>query len=308
VTPLSYASLLGGIPLIPDAELRAKAFERVMPILGQPITDIQGPDHIVAAIQRDAIRSAVSTKREPAAVFAALATMIERGYQVPVAAQGLRTLPRDSWKPADAGRAARALVAWAGKTHPNERTGRDYVESVQVADDLAGILPAGESDELRKTLSGLRVAVFVVRSVVEGMRYDTPRIVVQAGRAFDLIFDNPDVMPHNLVIVKPGTREQVGTAAAAMTPEAKDSKGRTFVPDLGSVIAATKMLENGQSETLKIPANQLRTEGEYEYVCTFPGHWMMMWGKLIVTKDVDAYLKANPAAPAATPAPAGHNH
>jgi len=34
----------------------------------------------------------------------------------------------------------------------------------------------------------------------------------------------------------------------------------------------------------------------------------MMWGKLIVTKDVDAYLKANPAAPAATPAPAGHNH
>jgi len=308
VTPLSYASLLGGIPLIPDAELRAKSFDRVMPILGQPITDIQGPDHIVAAIQRDAIRSAVSAKREPAAVFAALATMIERGYQVPVAAQGIRALPRDSWKPADAGRAARALVTWAGKAHPNERTGRDYVESVQVADDLAGILPAGESEELRKTLSGLRVAVFVVRSVVEGMRYDTPRIVVQAGRAFDLIFDNPDVMPHNLVIVKPGTREQVGTAAAAMTPEAKDSKGRTFVPDLGSVIAATKMLENGQSETLKVAANLLRTEGEYEYVCTFPGHWMMMWGKLIVTKDVDAYLKANPAAPAAAPAPAGHNH
>ncbi len=308
VTPLSYASLLGGIPLIPDAELRAKAFERVMPILSQPITDIQGPDHIVAAIQRDAIRSAVSTKREPGAVFGALATMIERGYQVPVAAQGIRALPRDSWKPADAGRAARALVTWAGKAHPNERTGRDYVESVQVADDLAGVLPPADAEELRKTLSGLRVAVFVVRAVVEGMRYDTPRIVVQAGRAFDLIFDNPDVMPHNLVIVKPGTREQVGTAAAAMTPETKDSKGRTFVPDLGSVVAATKMLENGQSETLKVSANLLRTEGEYEYVCTFPGHWMMMWGKLIVTKDVDAYLKANPATPAAAPAPAGHNH
>jgi azurin len=161
-------------------------------------------------------------------------------------------------------------------------------------------------------LSGLRVAVFVVRAVVEGMRYDTPRIVVQAGRAFDLIFDNPDVMPHNLVVVKPGTREQVGVAAAAMTPEARDSKGRTFVPDLGSVVAATKMLEAGQSETLKIPASALRTEGEYEYVCTFPGHWAMMWGKLIVTKDVDAYLKANPATPAAAAAAphgsSGHNH
>ena len=312
-SPLSRASLLGGIPLIPDAALRATAFERVMPILGQAITDIQGPDNIVAAIQRDAIRSAVSTRREPAAVFAALTVMLERGYQVPTAAQGLRTLPRDSWSAEGAGRAARALVAWAGKAHPNERTGRDYVESVQVAEDLAGLLPANEADALRQTLSGLRVAVFVVRAVVEGMRYDTPRIVVQAGRAFDLIFDNPDVMPHNLVVVKPGTREQVGVAAAAMTPEARDSKGRTFVPDLGSVVAATKMLEAGQSETLKIPASALRTEGEYEYVCTFPGHWAMMWGKLIVTKDVDAYLKANPATPAAAAAAAphggsGHNH
>ena len=312
-SPLSRASLLGGIPLIPDAALRATAFERVMPILGQAITDIQGPDNIVAAIQRDAIRSAVSSRREPAAVFAALTVMLERGYQVPTAAQGLRTLPRDSWSAEGAGRAARALVAWAGKAHPNERTGRDYVESVQVAEDLAGLLPANEADALRQTLSGLRVAVFVVRAVVEGMRYDTPRIVVQAGRAFDLIFDNPDVMPHNLVVVKPGTREQVGVAAAAMTPEARDSKGRTFVPDLGSVVAATKMLEAGQSETLKIPASALRTEGEYEYVCTFPGHWAMMWGKLIVTKDVDAYLKANPATPAAAAAAAphggsGHNH
>ena len=312
-SPLSRASLLGGIPLIPDAALRATAFERVMPILGQAITDIQGPDNIVAAIQRDAIRSAVSSRREPAAVFAALTVMLERGYQVPTAAQGLRTLPRDSWSAEGAGRAARALVAWAGKAHPNERTGRDYVESVQVAEDLAGLLPANEADALRQTLSGLRVAVFVVRAVVEGMRYDTPRIVVQAGRAFDLIFDNPDVMPHNLVVVKPGTREQVGVAAAAMTPEARDSKGRTFVPDLGSVVAATKMLEAGQSETLKIPASALRTEGEYEYVCTFPGHWAMMWGKLIVTKDVDAYLKAHPATPAAAAAAAphggsGHNH
>ena len=35
--------------------------------------------------------------------------------------------------------------------------------------------------------------------------------------------------------------------------------------------------------------------GEYEFVCTYPGHYLIMWGKLIVTKDVDAYLQANPA-------------
>ncbi len=305
-SPLSYASLLGGLPLIPNATLRATAYERVMPILAQNITDIQGPDHIVAAIQRDAIRTAVSTGREPAAVFAALATMIDRGYQVPTAAQGLRTLPRASWPAPAAAAAARTLIAWAGKAHPSERTGRDYVETVQIAGDLAGALPAAEA--LRATLKGLRVAVFVVRTVVEQMRYDTPRIVVEAGRAFEIIFDNPDVMPHNLVVVKPGTREKVGTAAMALTPDERDAQGRAFVPKGKDVIAATKLIEPGNSETLRIAANAIRTEGEYEYVCTFPGHWLIMYGKLVVTKNVDAYLKANPQLlAAATPTPAaGH--
>ena len=46
--------------------------------------------------------------------------------------------------------------------------------------------------------------------------------------------------------------------------------------------------------------------GKLEFVCTFPGHWAIMWGQLIVTKDVEAYLKANPLSPAA--APAVHKH
>jgi azurin/glucose/arabinose dehydrogenase len=307
-SPLSLASLLGGIPLIPNAELRATAFARVMPILAQNITDIQGPDNIVAAIQRDAIRSAVSTRQEPAQVFAALVSMIERGYQATTAAQGIRSLPRTSWTPEAAGAAARALVAWAGKTHASERTSRDYVEAIQVADDLAGVLPAGEAEALRKDLSGLRVATFIVRSVVEQMRFDTPRIVVQAGRPFEIIFENPDVMPHNLVVVKPDTRTKVGTAAMELAPEFTDRQGRAWVPESTDVVAATKLIEPGRSETLKIAANATRTEGVYEFVCTFPGHWTVMFGQLIVTKDVDAYLKANPSvSPVVAPA-AAHQH
>ncbi|MBI5692356.1 MAG: HEAT repeat domain-containing protein [Verrucomicrobia bacterium] len=311
-SPLSQASLLGGIPLIPDATLRATAFDRVMPILALAVTDIAGPDHIVAAIQRDAMRSAVSSRREPGAVFAALTSMIERGYQVPTAAQGLRALPRAAWPTEAAARSARALIAWAGKTHTSERTSRDYVETIQIAEELAGSLPAAEAEGIRQTLAGLRVSVFVVRAVVEEMRYDTPRIVVPAGRPFEIIFDNPDVMPHNLVVVKPGTREKVGTAAMTLTPDQLDARGRAFVPAGEDVLAATKLLETGQSETLRLPGNAIRTEGEYEYVCTFPGHWTVMWGKLIVTKNVEAYLKANPlavpASPAAPTAPAAHGH
>jgi hypothetical protein len=76
------------------------------------------------------------------------------------------------------------------------------------------------------------------------------------------------------------------------------------------VIAATRLLESGQRQTLSITAPN--EEGENEYVCTFPGHYQLMWGKLIVTKDVDAYLQAHPEAPAvgmgATASAAGHQH
>jgi azurin/glucose/arabinose dehydrogenase len=304
-SPLTFQSLLGGIHLIPSTPLRATAYERVMPILAKPITEIQGPDNIVAATQRDAIRSAVSTRREPAAVFSALSSMIERGYQVPTAAQGIRALPRTGWPAESTAATARALVTWAGKAHTSERTSRDYVETVQIADELAGTLPPADADPLRKTLAGLRVPVFVIRAVVEEMRYDTPRIVAPTGKAIELIFENPDVMPHNLVVVEPGARERVSIEAMALPPEHLDRSGRAWVTESREIVAATKLLETGQSETLRL--RPIREEGVYEYVCTFPGHWTVMFGQLVITKDVEAYLKANPSAAPAKPA-AAHIH
>ncbi len=303
-SPLSQASLLGGIPFIPDEKLRATAYERVMPILAMPITDIQGPDHIVAAIQREAIRSAVSTKREPVKVFAALNALLVRKEQVPTAARGIRDLPRSAWTADATTPAAQSLIAWAAKTHPSERTSRDYVETIQVADDLAGSLPAPEAEALRAQLTTLRVPVFVVRAVHEQMRYDITRIVVPMGRAFEIIFENPDVMPHNLVVVTQGNREKIGLAAQELPAGHTDRQGRAWVTEDRAIIAATKLLEPGQSETLKMAA--IRAEGTYDYVCTFPGHWAVMFGQLVVTKDVEAYLKANPLTPAATPAT--HKH
>ena len=302
-SPLTEASFLGGLSLIPDAALRATAYEIVMPILATKVADLPGPPATVAAIQREAIRTAVSTRREPTAVFNALADLIARGDQIPAAAQGLRVLPRASWPADSAAATARILVAWAANTHPSERTERDifghlrrdYSETVQVADDLLGTLPAAEAETLRATLAGLRVAVFTVTTVPEEMRFDTARLVVEAGKPFEIIFENIDGLPHNLVVVKPGTRERGGLAAMTLLPEQLDWNGRAYVPDSPDVIAATKILETDQLATLKI--SELTSEGIYEFVCTFPGHWAMMYGQLVVTKNVSAYLKDNPLPP-----------
>lgn len=134
--------------------------------------------------------------------------------------------------------------------------------------------------------------MIVVKTVREQMRYDTPRLVVEAGKPIEIIFENLDAMPHNFVVVEPGTRQAVAESVQARRPDQLDKEGRAYVPPTRDrrVLAATKLVEPGQKETLKLTAPA--KEGEYEYVCTFPGHWPIMWGKLVVTKDVDAYLQA----------------
>ena len=261
----------------------------------------------LGALRRAAIRAVVSMNHEPEAVFVALSDLVARGEEVPTAAQGLRAIPRTSWPRAQAASAATALTGWAKTLPAGDRTTPDYVATVQLAGDLAGLLPAEQAAGLRKDLRELRVSVFLIRTVREQMRYDTPRLVVEAGKPLEIIMENGDFMPHNLVVVKPGTREKIGNEAATMKPEELDDEGRAYMPKDSNILAATKLLNSGQRETLKFTAPS--EEGACEYVCTFPGHYQFMWGQMIVTKDVDAYLQAHPEAPViAAPMAAGHNH
>ncbi|HEY1172811.1 MAG TPA: PVC-type heme-binding CxxCH protein [Verrucomicrobiae bacterium] len=287
---------------------RAEVFKKAGNPTPKPsVTLAVGPNDPTGNIRRNAIQALVSMGHEPKAVFNALAKLIADKKDVTAAARGIVVLPRAEWPKKEAGETAKALAAWAKTVPEGDRTAQEFIETLQVANDLAGQLPANEATTLRKELRAISVSVFVIRTVVEQMRYDTPRIVVEAGKPFEIIIENPDFMPHNLVVIKPGTREKIGNATATMMPDQLDSQGRPFVPKGGDVLAATKLLEPGMRETLKMTAPT--QEGVYEYVCTYPGHWMIMWGQLVVTKDVDGYLQANPQVKLSASAEGeGHEH
>jgi len=211
---------------------------------------------------------------------------------------------QSAWKAEDATTLTKAIIADCQKQPANKRTQTDYVSAVQVARDLANLMPAAEGDAVRKELRQISVDVVVIKTVREQLRFDTNRIVVAAGKQTEIIFENDDVMPHNLLIVDNGARQPIGMKAMTMAPN-PDKQGRLYVPDDKAIAkqihVATKMLEPGQTERLQFKAPG--KEGEFEFVCTFPGHFMTMGGKVIVTKDVDAYLKANPANNTNVPAP-----
>jgi azurin len=50
------------------------------------------------------------------------------------------------------------------------------------------------------------------------------------------------------------------------------------------VIAATTLVGGGQKTKITFPGKKLTAGGDYTFFCSFPGHSMLMKGKLVVTK------------------------
>lgn len=295
-------AIAGSMAMITDADLR----EKFQPIFVATINDAGSSASVRAAAM---LALPLMGKSNAASNFRLIADRLAKGDDRTIAARALMQFPRDTWDKAAAGPVAQSILGWAKTVPSAKRSEQEYVETAQAGMEMAGLMGA-DGIAVQKELRGLGVSVFVVKTVREQMRYDTTRIVVEAGKPFEVIMENMDFMPHNLVFVEPGTRLDVAKSVATMKPDQLDSKGRAYFPDVRRdkrVIDGTKLVEAGQKTTLKL--NAPKKEGEYEYVCTFPEHAMMMYGTLVVTKDVDAYLAAHPAAAAQPPVdPAAHKH
>lgn len=84
-------------------------------------------------------------------------------------------------------------------------------------------------------------------------------------------------MPHNIVIVKPGTADTVGNAALNLGLQ---GAAMNYIPKSSNVLFHSKLVGPGASDTIYFIAPS--KAGVYTYVCTFPGHAASMRGTLIV--------------------------
>lgn len=111
------------------------------------------------------------------------------------------------------------------------------------------------------------------------LAYDTKSFTAKAGQKVKLTFENnhPTLpQPHNFVLGKLGVDKgkMLGLAMAAMTLVDKG-----YIPESADILANTKLLQPGQTETIEFT---LPTAGEYNYICTFPGHGAIMNGTITV--------------------------
>ena len=141
-------------------------------------------------------------------------------------------------------------------------------------------MPEKDRKDVLSMLENMGTIEIKLVAIEAKMAFDKKALNVPAGRAVTLVFENPDLMPHNVVIVKPGAAEKVGEAADAMA-SLKDGFEKNFVPSTPDVLFATPLVNSGKSFRLEFKAPS--QPGEYPFICSFPGHWRVMQGILTVT-------------------------
>lgn len=117
----------------------------------------------------------------------------------------------------------------------------------------------------------------VTIGTLPGMQFDTKEIRVAPGAKIKLVFNNPDDMMHNLVIVEPGKIDEVAQLAIDLGLQGQE-KG--YIPESDLILFHTNLLAPQSSDVIYFQAPE--KPGEYGFVCTFPGHALIMRGKLLV--------------------------
>ncbi|MEL7362531.1 MAG: plastocyanin/azurin family copper-binding protein [Bacteroidota bacterium] len=119
----------------------------------------------------------------------------------------------------------------------------------------------------------------VIQPVGNEMRYAQTEFTVDAGQEVTVVFENTATSPamqHNVLILNSDNDEDVERVGiAGMT-----AGDNGYVPDDPAVFAYTPMSQPGQ--TVQVTFTAPTEPGRYRYICTFPGHYSIMQGVMIV--------------------------
>jgi azurin/sugar phosphate isomerase/epimerase len=119
----------------------------------------------------------------------------------------------------------------------------------------------------------------VVVEAALGLQYVQKELRAKPGERLSLTFKNPDVVPHNWMLAKPNSLQKLGALANLMITDPQ-GLARHYVPESEEVLVYTDMINPKAESTIHFTAPS--DKGQYPYLCTFPGHWMVMNGVLKV--------------------------
>ena len=84
-----------------------------------------------------------------------------------------------------------------------------------------------------------------------------------------------NAMGHNIVILESKNLQKV---ISKINMAHGIEKG--FMPEMEEVLFKSKMIGGGEQTTLELDTSVFTSENEYIFICSFPGHFALMKGKL----------------------------
>lgn len=117
----------------------------------------------------------------------------------------------------------------------------------------------------------------------DAMQFNTKEIVVdKTCEDFTINLVHTGKLPkaamgHNVVITKAADKQAVANDATKAGPAADYLK-----PNDDRVIAHTKLIGGGEKDSVTFKTAALDAGGDYDFFCSFPGHWAIMTGKVVV--------------------------
>ena len=120
--------------------------------------------------------------------------------------------------------------------------------------------------------------ILIELSSSDNMLFDKKFIYVNSRQKITLTLNHigefdKKIMGHNFVLLKKGVDV---TEYATRAMKARDNE---YIAEGDDVIAHTNLIGGGESDTIIFDAPE---KGSYIYICSFPGHYGVMRGILIV--------------------------
>lgn len=166
---------------------------------------------------------------------------------------------------------------------PHARNAAQVVQHLwyNVEASFRGGVLAGDAEE-KTQKSGIlsdtpELTTIRIATVKERMMYDAKDLTVKPGKKIKLTFVNEDFMPHNILLVQPGKIDEIANQALALGAKGFELG---FVPENKNIIWHSKLLDAGKDEVIEFTAPT--KPGDYPYMCSFPGHSIIMRGVLHV--------------------------
>lgn len=125
----------------------------------------------------------------------------------------------------------------------------------------------------------IKDAVPIAMEAAGNLSFVTREITVQRGAALQLTFTNPDAVPHNWALARPGSLQTVGELCNRLVAD-PDAFLRQYIPETKDVLVWTDIVSPKSSQTIWFRAPE--EPGRYPFLCTFPGHWPVMNGVMVV--------------------------